>query len=414
MENLRQGQRCIQVIISAIDETKTPSTSIATPGEQGENPSVWLRLVELARLFLRLGFTAFGGPAAHIAMFEDEVVRRRKWMDAARFVDLLGATNLIPGPNSTEMVIHIGYLRAGWQGMIVAGLCFILPSTFIVLGISWVYVKFGVLPQATWLMQGIAPVVLVIVLQALIGLSRKIITGWGPALVGAGSMLLFLVPTNPLLILFGAGALVMLIKNAARLYHGPGALAILFLGKIHLQSNTARPFTLWELFLTFLKIGSILYGSGYVLLAFFQAEFVNRLGWLSEKQLLDAIAIGQITPGPVFNSAAFVGYTLGGVPGAAVATIGIFLPSFVFVALSNPIIPRIRQSLWASAFLDGINLASLGMMAGVLILLGRNTLTGPFPILVAGISALLLFRFRTNTTWLILGGAAAGWLYHWL
>ncbi len=386
-----------------------PST---LPADQ--TSSQWFRLAELARLFLRMGFTAFGGPAAHIAMYEDEVVRRRKWMDEARFMDLLGATYLIPGPNSTEMVIHIGYLRAGWQGMILAGVCFILPSALIVLLLSWAYVKFGVLPQADWLLQGIEPVVLAIVLQALMGLGKKVITSRVAFLVATGCMLLYLFSVNPLLILFGAGLLVMLAKNITGLYRSPGALAFLLLGKLGPGSDTARPFNLWELFLTFIKIGSVLYGSGYVLLAFFQTELVERLGWLSQKQVLDAIALGQVTPGPVFNSAAFVGYILGGIPGALLATAGIFLPSFVFVALSNPLIPRIRKSAWAGAFLDGVNLASLGMMAGVLFVLGKATFAEPFSILITAISALLLFRFRTNTTWLILGGAAAGWLYHWL
>jgi chromate transporter len=310
-------------------------------------------------------------------MFHNEVVRRRRWLDEAQFMDLLGATNLIPGPNSTEMTIHIGYRRAGWRGMIVAGTSFILPATLIVLALSWAYVRFGALPQAVWLLGGVEPVVLAIITQALWALGRKTITGALPALIGLAALGLYLWGLSPV-------------------------------------ETAGQPFSLWLLFLTFLKIGSVLYGSGYVLLAFLQADFVERLGWLSQQQLLDAVAIGQITPGPLFTAATFIGYLLGGAPAALLATLGIFLPSFVFVVLSNPLIPRVRNSPWAAGLLDGVNSASLGLMAGVLIELGYAHLNSAFSLTLALVSLWLLLRLRLNTTWLILGGALAGWVWYGL
>jgi chromate transporter len=371
-----------------------------------------LRLVELARLFLGLGFTAFGGPAAHIGMYEHEVVGRRKWLSEAEFMDLLGATNLIPGPNSTEMTMHIGYRRAGWRGMIIAGTCFILPATLITLGLSWAYVRYGELPQVGWLLGGIEPVVLAIVAQALWALGRKTITGLFPAWVGVASMVLFLLGVGPLWILFGAALVGLLARNYRRLLHLPYLFLALPLPGLAALQSAVQPFSYWRLFLTFLKIGSVLYGSGYVLLAFLQADFVERLGWLSQQQLLDAVAVGQITPGPVFSAATFIGFILGGAPGALLATLGIFLPSFVLVALSNPLIPRIRRSPWAAGLLDGVNYASLGLMAGVLVELGHAQLNNPFALALALLSLFLLIRFRINTTWLILGGALAGWLWY--
>ena len=281
-------------------------------------------------------------------MFQDEIVRRRKWMDEKEYMDLLGATNLIPGPNSTEMAIHIGYRRAGWRGMIASGASFILPATLIVLALSWAYVRYGSLPQAEWLLGGVEPVVLAIVAQALWVLGRKTITGVFPALLGLASMGLYLWGVPPLWILLGAGMVGLLARNYRRLLHLPVVIFTLPLAGLSSPVWTSQPFSYWTLFLTFLKIGAVLYGSGYVLLAFLQADFVDRLGWLTQQQLLDAVAIGQITPGPVFTAATFIGYILGGVPGALLATVGIFLPSFVFVAISNPLIPRIRSSPWAA------------------------------------------------------------------
>ena len=359
-----------------------------------------------------MGFTAFGGPAAHIAMFQDEVVQRRKWLDESEYLDLLGATNLIPGPNSTEMTIHIGYRRAGWRGMIIAGTSFILPATLIVLALSWAYMRFGALPQADWLFSGVEPVVLAIVAQALLALGRKTLTSAFPALIVLASTGMYLLGMVPLWILLAAGLLGLLRRNYRHLLRLPALIFTLPLTGPAAQEGASQPFSYWTLFLTFVKVGSVLYGSGYVLLAFLQADFVDRLGWISQQQLLDAVAIGQITPGPVFTAATFIGYILGGVPGALAATVGIFLPSFIFVALSNPLIPRIRNSPWASGLLDGVNYASLGLMAGVLVELGKSNLINPFGMALALISLFLLLSLRINTTWLILGGALAGWLWH--
>jgi chromate transporter len=361
---------------------------------------------ELIILFLRLGFTAFGGPAAHIAMYQDEVVKRRGWMSEQHFLDLLGATNLIPGPNSTEMVMHIGYEREGWRGLIVAGLCFILPATFIVGLLAWLYVQYGTTPNGTALMYGIAPVVVVIVLQAILTLGRK--AAKNSILIGLGvvCLVLYLVGINELLLLFGAGALYYLfqrVRGSAPLFVLPtiaGGSATLW------QLPTAPD--LLNLFLVFLKAGGLLYGSGYVLLAFLRNDLVVRLGWLTDQQLLDAIAIGQVTPGPVFTTATFVGYLLLGIPGAIVATIGIFLPSFFFVALLNPLMPRLRSQQWTSILLDGINAGSIGLMSAVGIQLGQAALIDIPTILIAVVGALLLWRTSINSTWLVLGGGAVG------
>lgn len=361
-------------------------------------------------MFLRLGITAFGGPAAHIAMMHDETVKRRKWLGDQEFLDLVGATNLIPGPNSTEMAIHIGFLRAGRLGLIVGGGCFIVPAVLIVLLLAWVYVRFGALPQAERLLYGIKPVVIAIVAQALGSLGRKAIKGPVTAGVAAVVVILYFAGANEIALLFAGGAVAMLIANVRRLAGPRMGVFLIPLAGTGLLSQAATPFGLPLLFLTFLKIGSVLYGSGYVLLAFLRADFVVRLGWLTDQQLLDAIAIGQVTPGPVFTTATFIGYLLGGTPGALLATLGIFLPSFLFVALSNPLIPRIRNSPWVSGLLDGVNVASLGLMAAVAWQLGRASLIDPLTILIALLSLVLLLRFKINSTWLILGGALLGLL----
>ena len=366
------------------------------------------RLMGVAALFLKLGFTAFGGPAAHIAMMHDEVVKRRKWLDEQQFLDLLGATNLIPGPNSTEMAIHIGFLRAGWTGLAVGGACFIVPAMLMVTVLAWVYVRFGSAPEAGWLLYGVKPVVIAIIVQALWNLGRKAITSPLTAVAGAGSLALYLLGGNEIALLFGGALAVMIIKNLSDLCKLRRVSVFLPLTGLGLPVLAASPFSLSLLFLVFLKIGAILYGSGYVLLAFLRADFVTRLGWLTDKQLVDAIAIGQVTPGPVFTTATFVGYLLGGLPGALMATLGIFLPSFIFVAVSNPIIPRLRQSPWASGMLDGVNVASLGLMAGVTLQLAQTALIDPLTIAIALVSAVLLIRFRVNSTWLIAGGAIVG------
>ncbi len=365
-------------------------------------------LAEVIALFLKLGFTAFGGPAAHIAIMHNEVVVRRKWLTDEEFLDLLGATNLIPGPNSTEMVIHIGYLRAGWPGLIAAGLCFVTPAMLIVLGLSWLYVHYGSTPQVAWLMYGIKPVVIAIILQALWTLGKKALKNWLLIVTGAAVLALYFLGLNEIGLLFGGGLIAMLISNWRRLRKASPLLMLPFSGLGLAQ--LAIPFSLPLLFLTFLKIGAVLYGSGYVLLAFLRADFVVRLGWLTDQQLIDAIAIGQVTPGPLFTSATFIGYILGGTPAALLATLGIFLPSFIFVALSNPLIPRVRNSTWMSSLLDGVNASALGLMAAVTIQLASSSLTDFWTVLIAAVSLILLLRYKINSTWLIAGGALIGFL----
>lgn len=382
-------------------------------------------LREIALVFLHLGLTAFGGPAAHIAMMQDEFVKRRKWLSDEQFLDLLGATNLIPGPNSTEMAIHLGFQRGGYPGLVAAGVSFILPAFLIVLTLAWAYVQFGSTPQVEWLLYGIKPVIIAIIAQALWNLGRKALKGILAAILGAGVLMLYLLGVNELVLLFSAAVLYLLLA-LAKIQRGAGKGSLpIFLFGARLKATVAAAvpatvavaaapasFSLLVLFLTFLKIGAVLYGSGYVLLAFLRADFVNRLGWLTETQLLDAIAIGQVTPGPVFTTATFLGYLLGGAPGAILATVGIFLPAFIFVALTNPIIPRMRRSTWAGALLDGVNLSSLGLMAGVTIQLGRASLIDPITILLAVLSAILLLKYKLNSTWLILGGGMVGLISH--
>ncbi|MFH0881239.1 MAG: chromate efflux transporter [Lentisphaerota bacterium] len=371
-------------------------------------PTMHNRLTEVTLLFLKLGLTAFGGPAAHIAMFRDEVVKRRKWIDDQHFLDMLGATNLIPGPNSTEMAIHLGFVRAGWAGLIAGGAAFILPAMFIVIGLAWVYVHFGTTPEAGWLLYGVKPVVIAIILQALLSFRKTAIKGPLTAVVGAAALVLYLLGVNEIALLFAGGLAEMAAENWRRMKKTNLAGIIAPLGGLTLPAMAAGAFNLPLMFLIFLKIGAVLYGSGYVLLAFLRADFVTRLGWLTDQQLIDAVAIGQVTPGPVFTTATFIGYILGGLPGALLATLGIFMPSFIFVAVSNPLIPRLRNSPWASGLLDGVNVVSLGLMAAVTWQLGRASIIDPFTIALVLVAAFLLFRFKINTTWLVLGGAAAG------
>lgn len=370
------------------------------------------RLRELAALFLRLGVTAFGGPAAHIAMMHDEVVTRRRWFDEQEFLDLVGATNLIPGPNSTELAIHVGRKRAGFVGLVVAGACFIVPSTLIVLGLAWAYVEYGAKSEGRALLYGIAPVIIAIVLQALWSLARTAVKGIPLAIVGVVVLVLYFLGVGEIVLIFGTGILVMLARNARALRaRGPSAIApIAWVGTPLLAATAAGavPVSATRLFLTFLKIGSVLYGSGYVLLAFLRSDFVHGLGWLTQRQLVDAVAIGQLTPGPVFTTATFVGYVVFGVPGALLATLGIFLPSFVFVAATSPIIPRLRRSAWLGAALDGVNVAALALMAGVTWQLGRVAIVDVPTAVLAVLAAFVLFRFRPNSVWLVLVGAAVG------
>ncbi len=371
------------------------------------------RLSELAVLFLKLGATAFGGPAVHIAMMEEEVVRRRGWLTRDEFLDLLGATNLIPGPNSTELAIHIGHRRAGWPGLLVAGACFIFPAMVIVLLIAWTYVRFGRLPAAAGLLYGVKPVVIAVVAQALVGLARTAVKSRALGLAGAAAVAATVAGIHELVVLFAVGSAVAAL-GWARHRAPPRAACIVPLGAplpLPLAAGAASgavAFGLGPLFLFFLKVGSVLFGSGYVLLAFLRADLVTRWGWLTEGQLIDAVAVGQVTPGPVFTTATFIGYVLGGLPGGLVATLGIFLPAFVFVAASGPLVPRLRRSSLAGAFLDGVNVASLALMAVVTWQLGRAALVDPPTVALALVSTLLLIRFRVNSAWLVLGGAAAG------
>lgn len=382
---------------------------------------------DLALLFLKLGTIAFGGPAAHIAMMEDEVVTRRKWLTSEEFLDFLGATNLIPGPNSTEMAIHVGKKQAGWAGLVIAGTCFILPAAFIVSGLAWAYVRYGSIPEATALLYGVKPVVISIVLQALWRLARSAVRTARAAAIGIAAAAIAAAGINELWILaLAAGLMALLhrIRNGRRPQRAAvsrilvglwpsGALAAVRTGSAGATfAMASAPFGLGQLFLVFLKVGALLFGSGYVLLAFLRTDLVERLGWLTEGQLLDAVAIGQITPGPVFTTATFIGYILGGWAGAFVATVGIFLPAFIFVALSGPLVPRIRRSPTASAALDGVVVASLALMAVVTWQLGRAAFVDAPTVLLAVISAVLLIRFRVNSAWLVFGGGVAGLLLH--
>jgi len=377
-------------------------------------------LGELARLFLKLGTIGFGGPAAHIALMEDEVVRRRGWLTREAFLDYLGATNLIPGPNSTELAIEIGRDRAGWPGLIVAGVAFIVPAALLVTITAWAYVRFGRLPAAVALFAGVKPVIIAIVAQALWRLARTAVkTPWLGALTVA-AIVAEATGVHELIVLLGAAILsaagAALVArdvddrvNAGMPIGGPLlASKPMLTGALGAAVGAPAAVPLWSLFAIFLKIGSVLFGSGYVLLAFLRADFVERLGWLTERQLLDAVAVGQVTPGPVFTTATFIGYVLAGVPGAVLATVGIFLPAFVFVAVSGPLIPRLRRSRLAGAALDGVNAASLGLMAVVTWQLGRASIVSVSSCVVALIAGVLLATRRVNAAWLVIGGALAG------
>jgi chromate transporter len=369
-------------------------------------------LRELVVLFLRLGVTAFGGPAAHIGMFHDEVVKRRGWLTDQRFMDLLGVTNLIPGPNSTEMAIHIGFERAGLRGLIAAGLCFILPAALIVGVLAAVYVQVGMTPAAQGLLYGVKPVVIAIVLQAIYSLLDKALKRWLLRIVAVIVFGLALLNVSEIVLIFGTGLLIPLIMRIQRWQrrdtHSVGSLTIPLLLQMGTTAVSTTPISLGTLFLTFLKIGSVLYGSGYVLLSFLRTEFVLGLGWLTEAQLLDAVAVGQFTPGPLFTTATFIGYVVLGVPGAVAATIGIFLPSFVFVWAVRPLVDRLRQSEVLSGFLDGVNAAALALMAAVTVQLAQSALIDLTTITLALIAGVMLIRFRVNSMWLIVVGGMVG------
>jgi chromate transporter len=371
------------------------------------------RVWEVARLFLTLGVIAFGGPAAHIALMREEVVRRRRWVSDERFLDLLGMTNLIPGPNSTEMAIHLGYVRAGWPGLLLGGACFIVPAMLIVLALAWLYVRYGTTPAAVAALYGITPVVIAVVVQAMWALGRTAVKGPLLAAVGAAVLALALAGGNEIVLLLGGGLVVVALRATLRARGVAALVTVVGLPSVVLGqgATVAAAVSLGTLFLTFLKIGAVLYGSGYVLVAFLRSDFVERLGWITDRQLLDAVAVGQFTPGPVFTTATFIGYLVAGWSGALLATLAIFCPSFVFVALSHPLIPRIRASRLTGAFLDGVNVAAVALMAAVTWQLARAALVDAFTALLALAAAGLLLATRVNSAWLVLGGAAAGLVY---
>ncbi len=380
-----------------------------------EQKSARSTLLELALLFLKLGLTAFGGPTAHIAMMEDEVVRRRKWISKEEFLDLLSAANLIPGPNSTELAIHIGHRRAGWLGLLVAGICFILPAFFIVVVIAKMYVIYGKLPETEALLSGIKPVIIAVVVQALWGLGKSALKN---------GVLTCICITAALANFFGAGEVTTLLVagtiSCMATEHWPKVRTSLKLGIVTILGigtsikatavamATQALFSLSQLFLFFVKVGSVLFGSGYVLLSFLRSDLVEKWHWLTETQLLDAIAVGQFTPGPVFTTASFIGYILSGWRGAIVATTGIFLPAFFFVAISAPFLPHLRKSVRVGSFLDGVNVASLALMAVVSLQLGKVAIVDALTATLGVLTMILLTRFKVNSVFLVIGGAFIG------
>lgn len=383
------------------------------PSERGA--AVRSSLPDLALLFLRLGATGFGGPAAHTAMMRREVVEQRAWLTDEEFLDLVSATSFIPGPNSTELAIHIGHRRAGFAGLLVAGACFIFPAAVITLVLASLYVRFGRLPQASATLYGVKPVIVAVVVQALWGLGRTAMKTTALEVLGVASALAVPLGVHELGVLFAAGAL-----HAA--FHGrtgkgetenAGKAEAVLLGALPVAAGAAAVApSMGSIFLVFAKIGSVLFGSGYVLLAFLRSDLVVERHWLTEGQLLDAVAVGQVTPGPIFTTATFIGYLLGGAGGALAATAGIFLPAFFFVAISGPLVPKLRRSARAGAFLDGLNVASLALMAVVTLSLGRAALVDVWSVLLVVSSAVVLVRTKVNSAWLVLGGAVAGNVIH--
>jgi chromate transporter len=364
------------------------------------------KLGEVARVFLTLGTIGFGGPAAHVALMRREIVERRRWLGEDRFLELFGAANLIPGPSSTELGMMLGYLRAGWMGLLAAGVCFIAPAMAIVLVLAWAYVRFGSLPQTGWILYGVKPVIIAIVLDALWQLGRRALRSWTLALLAIAVVVLYLLGANPVLLIFGGALLAMLARQARRLAPGTEMIApVLALRPTLPQGSSA---TLGALFLAFLKIGAVVFGSGYVLLAFVRADLVEHLHWLTQRQLVDAIAIGQVTPGPVFTTATFVGYLVLGVPGALVATAAVFLPAFVLSGVVYGLLPRLRRSSWVAAFVEGATVCGLGLMAGVTVQLGRVSIVDWLTGAVAVVAFVVLRRFEPNSVWFVLAGGLIG------
>jgi chromate transporter len=371
-------------------------------------------LKEVALLFLRIGATSFGGPAVYIAIMQRETVRNRHWLSDQEFLDMVGAANIIPGPNATEMALYLGLVRGGWFGYLASGLLFIIPGMLATLALAWIYVTYGSLPQVGWVLYGVKPIVIAIVVQALWDLGRKAVKNPLTAIVGIAVVIFYFFKVNEIALLFAGAAVVLLFQSGQHfIKKGLSALLVTPILKIPevIISAAAVPFSQTTLFITFLKIGSVLYGSGYVLVAFFNSEFVERLGWITHHQLLDAIAVGQITPGPIASSATFIGYLMGGWSSALLATLAFFIPSFVFVALLSRVMPYLRTKWWSGSFLDGVNVASLGLMASVTWELGRAGVTDWFTIILATASLFLVFKYKINSTWLILGGALLGVAY---
>jgi chromate transporter len=370
---------------------------------------------QLSLLFLKLGTLAFGGPAAHIAMMEDEVVRKKNWISHERFLDLIGATNLIPGPNSTEMAIHIGYLREGWRGLLLAGVCFILPASLITLALAHLYVVYGAIPQLQPFVAGIRPAIIAVILAAVFRLSRPLLKNRVAAILGVLVLVLNFAGVDELLLLLAAGVLGLLWNYRNHLRQGVSGILTLFplmsLQTLGTMGGLATGVSIVGLGLFFLKIGAILYGGGYVLIAFLQTGLVDTRHWLTQAQLFDAIAVGQFTPGPVLSTATFIGYLVLGLPGAAVATIAIFLPSFVFVPLSSPFIPKLRRSPLASGFLDGVNAASLGLMLSVTMKLGIVALSGVGSWIILLLALVIVIAWNVNPAFVVMGSAFIGWIF---
>ncbi|MFT8177690.1 chromate efflux transporter [Mycobacteroides chelonae] len=383
-----------------------PGTSAAE--QHGDRPrgTVW----EVAGVFLHLGIIGFGGPAAHIALMRQELVRRRGWVSDERFVDLMGATNLIPGPNSTELAIHLGFERARWRGLVTAGVCFIVPAALMVTALAWAYVRYGQTPAVQGLLYGVVPVVIGIIAHALLALLRTVIKGFGLALQAVAALAAYLAGVNELIILAAGAALAVAAHLAGRArggrMHSFVAAPLAAAGHPLFVDPTGGQ--LAQLFTTMLKIGAVLYGSGYVLLAFLRGDFVERLGWITQQQLLDAVSIGQVTPGPVFTTATFIGYLIAGPLGALLATIAIFLPSFVFVGLLTRLTGKLRSLPWTSALLDGLNTTALALMAGVTWQLGCAAIIDPLTAALTVATALAVWKTKLNTAWYIAAGAAIG------
>lgn len=363
-------------------------------------------LRDVALVFLKLGTIGFGGPAAHVALMRREVVSRRHWLREERFLELFAAANLIPGPSSTELGMMIGYERAGWAGLLIAGACFIGPAMAIVLALAWAYVRLGSFPQTAWVLYGIKPVIIAVILDALWQLGRRALTSWPLAVLAFAVVGLYVARVDAIVLLFGAALVVMIGRNAHRLRsRAHGVLPFLPLGA---AAATASAASLGSVFLEFLKLGAVVYGSGYVLLAFLRTDLVQHLHWLSQSQLVDAVAAGQVTPGPVFTTATFVGYVVKGLPGALVATLAIFLPAFALSGVVYGLLPRVRRSPWASTFLEGATVGGLGLMAGVTGQLGHAVIVDWFTAALAVIAFVVLRRFEPNSAWLVLGGAVLG------